>query len=187
MEHHDAELVTRSLTGDHGAFEALIGRHQLRARAVAGAVLAGDQSAVDDVVQEAFVLAYRRLDDLGDPQRFAAWLRRIVHNQAVSWLRRHRKGRVVALGDHDVPDDGQGDATVQADDGDANPMLDKLRAALPKLRANYREILGLKYEAQLGYEAIADTLGISVANVEKRLYRARKRLLELIEHGDAER
>lgn len=173
----DAELVSRTLAGDRSAFEALVGAYQARACAIAGSVLAGDQAAIDDAVQEAFVLAYRRLGDLGNPERFAAWLRRIVHNQAVTWLRRHRRGKTMALADDGLVADA--DADDPADEAAAE-RLAQLQAVLPKLRAPYREILALKYEAGLSYDEIAATLGTSVANVEKRLYRARKRLLDLM-------
>jgi RNA polymerase sigma factor (sigma-70 family) len=55
-----------------------------------------------------------------------------------------------------------------------------LRTALSKISRQYREILALKYEANLNYDQIAETLGLSQANVEKRLYRARQALLALM-------
>ena len=70
MAEHDGPLVLRTLAGDRSAFEALVGSYLARAEAVAAAVVNGDRSAVDDVVQEAFVLAYRKLDKLSDPERF---------------------------------------------------------------------------------------------------------------------
>jgi len=171
MSEVDAELVKRVIAGDRAAFEALVSAHLLRARAVARGVL-GDDVAVDDAVQEAFLRAYARLGQLGDPVTFPAWLSTIVRNEAVSWLRRHARARGVdlkAAEDHVRPE------AVPED-----PQLEPLRLALAKLSASYREILALKYDAGLNYEQIAEVLDLAVPNVEKRLYRARQALIRLM-------
>jgi RNA polymerase sigma-70 factor (ECF subfamily) len=169
LSQDDAELVRRTMGGDRAAFEALIAAHLSRARAVARSVL-GDDPAVDDVLQEGFLRAYDRLGQLGEPATFPAWLCTIVRNEAVTWIRRHARTRAVGI-------EAAADAP-QRDRDPENPRLAPLRAALATLPASYREIIVLKYDAGLSYEQIAETLGTSVANVEKRLYRARQRLLE---------
>jgi RNA polymerase sigma-70 factor (ECF subfamily) len=171
MAETDGVLVRRVLEGDRGAFEALVVTHLMRARAVARSVL-GDDPAVDDAVQEAFLRAYDHLGQLGEPATFPAWLCTIVRNEAVTWLRRNARVRVVAI-------EHAGDQPHVEAQGE-NPRLERLRAALAKIPPQYREILALKYEAGLDYERIAESLGLSVANVEKRLYRARQALLVLM-------
>ncbi len=171
MSEADAQLVQRTLDGDRTAFEALVSMHVARARAVARGVL-GDDVAVDDVVQESFMRAYNHLGQLGELATFPAWLSTIVRNEAVSWLRRNARVRSV---DTDILNE-----VPQAEAEDENPLFDRLRGALKRLAPQYREILTLKYEAGLDYEQIAETLGIAVSNVEKRLYRARQALLTLL-------
>jgi RNA polymerase sigma-70 factor (ECF subfamily) len=169
----DAELVRRTMSGDRAAFEALVASHLARAHAVARSVL-HDDPAVDDVVQEAFIRAYDHLGQLGDPATFPSWLGAIVRNQAISWIRRSARTRAVSL-------DHADSAPHPEPDGDpANLRLEKLRASLERLPASYREVLRLKYDAALNYDQIAETLGISVANVEKRLYRARQQLMAMM-------
>lgn len=170
MSQEDAALVARTLAGDRSAFEALMATHLPRARAVARAVL-GDDPAVDDVLQEGFLRAYDRLGQLGDPATFPAWVCVIVRNESISWLRRHARGRTQPLEQPLEP-------VAREAQGGENPRLAPLRAALDGLSPSYRTIIRLKYETDLSYEEIAATLGISVANVEKRLYRARQQLLE---------
>lgn len=172
MSDQDAELVRRTMAGERAAFEALVAAHLARTRAIARAVV-GDQAAVDDVVQEGFLRAYDRLGQLTEPATFPSWLGTIVRNEAITWLRRNVRNRALSLDqvdpgtdDHERPD---------------NPQLERLRQALPRLSPAYREILALKYDAGCDYDRIADTLGISVQNVEKRLYRARQALLKLME------
>jgi RNA polymerase sigma-70 factor (ECF subfamily) len=171
MAEVDAELVRRTLAGDQAAFEALVSAHLARAQAVARAVVR-DRSTCDDVVQEAFLRAYDRLGQLGDPSTFPSWLTVIVRNEAVTWLRRHARPEQVALERVAEPAQREGAA--------ADPRLDALREAMERLPAAYREILRLKYDANLDYQQIAETLDLSVANVEKRLYRARQALLALM-------
>jgi RNA polymerase sigma-70 factor, ECF subfamily len=171
MAEADIPFVARTLAGDRSAFEALMTMYMSRARVVARSVL-GDDVAVDDVVQEAFIRAYERLGQLTEPANFPAWLSTIVRNEAVSWLRRHARVRNVNTDIlKEVP---------QSEAPQENPQTDMLQSALRRLNPQYREILLLKYEAGLDYEKIAETLGINLSNVEKRLYRARQALLALL-------
>jgi RNA polymerase sigma factor (sigma-70 family) len=69
---------------------------------------------------------------------------------------------------------------VQPEPEREHPMLERLRSALVRISPQYREVLALKYEAGLDYDKIAEVLGLSVSNVEKRLYRARQALFVLM-------
>ena len=167
MSHQDADLVERTLRGERAAFEVLVASHLRRAQALARAVVR-EPHAVDDVVQEAFLRAYRQLGTLTVPAHFPSWLGAIVRNEAVTWLRRNARGHL----------DLTGQTLVATETVAPDPRLEALSAALSQLPPAYREILALKYDAGLDYHAIAETLAISVANVEKKLYRARQALLE---------
>lgn len=178
MAQQDAELVERVLDGDRVAFEALMAAHLERVRAIAGSLL-GNDPQVDDVVQETFLHAYRRLGQLHEPASFPSWLARIARNEAVNLLRRkqrqRRTGAVSLAAVAEQPaEDHQEEEQQQAE------RLKMLDAALADLQPSYREIIALKYDADLSYEQIAETLATSVANVEKRLYRARQKLLQLM-------
>lgn len=167
MSADDAILVARTLAGDRSAFEALVATHLRRAQALARVVVR-DAAAIDDVVQESFIRAYDRLGSLSEPAHFPTWLGTIVRNEAVTWLRRHARH-------------GQSLESLQVtapEPLEVDPRLQRLTDAMAQLSPAYREIIALKYEADLDYAQIAETLGLSVANVEKRLYRARQALLE---------
>lgn len=167
MSADDAILVARTLAGDRTAFEALVATHLRRAQALAR-VIVRDASSVDDVVQESFIRAYDRLGSLSEPAHFPTWLGTIVRNEAVSWLRRHaRRGQSL-----------ENQQIAAPEPHDVDPRLLRLQDAMTHLSPAYRDIIALKYEADLDYQQIAETLGLSVANVEKRLYRARQALLE---------
>src|SRR3954471_18368803 len=100
MSEEDAQLVARTLAGDSTAFEALVVGHLGRAQAVARAVL-GNHSAIDDVVQEAFLRSYDRLGQLTEPATFPSWLATIVRHEAVNYLRRSARVRSVELTEAD--------------------------------------------------------------------------------------
>lgn len=170
MAEVDAELVRRVLAGDRSAFESLVFTHTPRLRAVARQVVGYDETVVDDVVQEAFLHAYRQLGRLSEPAAFPGWVCVIARNEAVTWLRRHARGRTVQI------EAAENQTAASENNSGVDPA--PLRQALAGILPAYREIIALKYEAHLSYEQIAETLGISVTNVEKRLYRARQALLE---------
>jgi RNA polymerase sigma-70 factor (ECF subfamily) len=172
MSEFDADLVHRTLAGERSAFEALVAAHLVRAKAVARSVL-GSDGATEDVVQEAFARAYSHLGQLTEPSVFPSWLASIVRNEAISWMRRNARHRSRALHDNI--------AAAPAGTPEEDPALAKLRQAMKQLSAPYREVLALKYEAGCSYDKIAETLGLSVTNVEKRLYRARQALLRLMD------
>jgi RNA polymerase sigma factor (sigma-70 family) len=163
----DALLVERCRSGDRSAFAALVAVHLPRMHAIAVAVV-HDPVVADDVVQETFLKAWTRLGQLTDPTTFAAWTARITRNEAISVLRRSRQARSVPVEE----------AMLTAPNAEEpDPRFAALRTALVGLKPEYREILALRYDANLDYEAISATLGITRANVEKRLYRARQALL----------
>jgi RNA polymerase sigma-70 factor, ECF subfamily len=158
----DVDLVARTLAGERSAFDALVARYLVRMRALARAVL-GPGQAADDAVQEAFLRAFRQLGELGDGARFAPWLSRIVHREA---LRLASARPVVPLAT-----DPPAPALV-----DADPRVAVVRRHLEGLDAASRTVLRLRYEAGQSVLAIAATLGISEAAAEKRLQRARTAL-----------
>jgi len=98
----DAELVDRARAGNMAAKEALYGRHARGAFGLAHRVLSGDE--VEDVVQDAFMTAFERLEQLRDGQAFAAWLFSIVIGRARSRLRKRRWLRMLGLGRNEAHD-----------------------------------------------------------------------------------
>src|SRR4051812_34503289 len=90
----DAELATRAHRGDGAAFELIMRRHNRRLFRLARSLLRDDAEA-EDVLQEAYLRAYARLGELADRQALAAWLARIIVNEALG--RRRARARVVSL------------------------------------------------------------------------------------------
>ena len=148
--------------GDVECFVALCHRHYATLVAVARAVLR-DAHLAEDAAQEALAIACQRLSTLKEPRRFGAWLVTICRNEANHILR--RRPRVERLGERDVP------ATPHHDQADE---IAAIRQAADSLPVESRELLYLRYDNELSYEAIADLLGLTVEAVHGRLRRAKQ-------------
>src|SRR5918911_3965517 len=96
LQASDAELAARAAAGDRGAFELIMRRHNRRLFRLARSLVRSDEEA-EDVLQEAYVRAFARLSDLASGGALAAWLARIVANEALGRLR--AGARVVSLED----------------------------------------------------------------------------------------
>lgn len=156
-------LVVRAQQGDHDAFEQLVVMQLTKSGATARMIV-GDAAAADDVVQEAFVQAWRSLPRLREPRAFEAWLRRLVVNRSLNHRRAaHRLERAVirlrpaltAPG----PERGVADR-------------DELERALRRLTADQRAVLVLRYGHDLSGAGLADALGINHGAARSRLHAA---------------
>jgi RNA polymerase sigma-70 factor (ECF subfamily) len=174
----DTEVVIRARAGEASAFDVLVRRRLDAAYALAFAILREEADA-RDAVQEAFLSAWRELRGLRDPERFDAWLTRIVVNTCRSALRRRHRVHVREV--RVVLDDGESDPGPEADSG-ARPMAealaqaDAIRRAFVRLRPDERTILALHHVEERPVTEIAAILGIPVGTAKWRLHAARKAL-----------
>jgi RNA polymerase sigma-70 factor (ECF subfamily) len=177
-------LVELAMRSDSAAFAKLVRRYERTALAIAYAVV-GDASLASDVAQDAFLRCWQRLCELDDPDRFGAWLSRIVRNLATDHLRRRRKE--ISSEDQDQTNDpGQViDPSSAIDHSDRKSQIDRAIAELDELS---RSIVVLKYYEALSSKQIAELLEISPAAVDMRLSRARSELrqkLAVLSDADA--
>jgi RNA polymerase sigma-70 factor, ECF subfamily len=160
----DAEHVREAQGGSEHAFARLYERY---ARVVHGLLLARVPRAdVDDLVQDVFLTAWRRLDALRDPAAFGGWLTMIARNRATDF---HRRTPVLA----DLPADvAAHDATAARTE--AHAILELIRT-LPDA---YRETLVLRLVEGLTGPEIAERTGLTAASVRVNLHRGMKLLRE---------
>jgi RNA polymerase sigma-70 factor (ECF subfamily) len=168
----DADLVERAASGDVAAFESLVATRLTRAHRTASAIL-GNAADAHDVVQDAFVAAWRRLPTLRDRRRFDAWLNSAIVNRCRDVLRQRRRSRQVALDDTVEPwaDDG----TAQVDDHAV------LAAAFEALSAEQRHILVMHHLHRVPVADLAAELGIPEGTLKWRLHAARAALDRALE------
>jgi RNA polymerase sigma factor (sigma-70 family) len=170
VKRSDAALVRQTLQGKRASFEELIQRHASMARALALAHVRVRDDA-DDVVQDAFVEAFRCLDTLRDPGKFGAWLAALV---------RHRAARVKAQRkrDADYAESQSGTESAVHPDPAQTETWTRVRQAVDELEAGAREVVVLRYFAGKSSREIGAILDLSPAAVRKRLQRARHDLAE---------
>ena len=167
----DARLAARTLAGDTDAFEILVTRYERVLFRVACRML-GDHEDARDATQEAFLSAYRKLDRFDTRRRFFSWLYRILLNECLNARRDRRPHEAV------TPELVVG-GSVQ-DVVEASERRRRVQQALLALPHDYRAVIVLRHFEELGYDEIADALGIPSKTVKSRLYTARQRLGELL-------
>ena len=178
----DATLVAAVRRGDDRAFEQLYSRYQRRISAYVYGMVK-DHGRAEDITQEVFISALRRMRETDRAIAFKPWIYEIAKNACIDQFRRSRRAEEVSM------DAGEG--LGQADHGrlaaaeptpddavDAKQQLDHLCGAFGGLSDSHHEILVLREFEGLSYREIGDRMGLSRPGVESTLFRARKRLTE---------
>ncbi len=181
----DSVAVGAVRAGDPERYRELVERHHRRVYAVAWSRL-GDPTLAEEVTQEAFIRAYRRLWMLGDGEKFAPWVSSIARRLAINSGLRHR--RELSKRERWALEQALPDASSpQPEDTDGSCSPETLGHWLAELEPAHRECLVLFYlEGKSGAEAAA-ALGIKESALRVRLHRARSVLRERIEEhlGDS--
>ncbi|HEX5436516.1 MAG TPA: RNA polymerase sigma factor [Gemmatimonadaceae bacterium] len=171
----DAAVVRRVLAGDVEAFALLVDRYYDRYARYATHML-GSREDAEEVLQDAFLRAYRSLARYEERERFAAWLFRIVMNQCRTVVARRRK-RELSLPDWALLAPAAGAAVQPAEQC---LLREELAHALAQLQPEQREAVLLKYTEEFTYEEMATITGTRVSALKMRVKRACDRLRELL-------
>ena len=165
-------LVERAREGDDVAFSELVDLDGDLCYGIAYRILR-DAMQAQDAVQQAFLIAWRELPRLRDPERFGPWLHRLLVNACYEELRRHRRWNTNI---RVLPVDGPSgpDPTVSVDDRDT---LDR---AFTRLTPQHRAVFVLHHHAGLPLAEIADIVGVPVGTVKSRLHHATRTLRSAI-------
>jgi RNA polymerase sigma-70 factor (ECF subfamily) len=183
----DAELVGRIARHDQAAFEVLMRRHNGKLFRVARAILKDDAEA-EDALQDAYLDAYRHINDFQGGARLSTWLTRIVINQALMRLRKHRRDRIVVpFGDGRAIEPDQAE-TDMADERSESPPAATLRAEIRRalerrideLPVAFRTVFVMREVEDMTVDETAECLSIPAATVRTRLFRARALLREAL-------
>ena len=173
------DLVERAQRGDHDAFETLAGAAIGRLDTAARLVLR-DPDWAKDAVQDALVRAWRNLPGLRDPDRFEAWLHRLLVRACYDELRRHKRRPIeVELTGLEWP--STHDETSSADEREA------LERGFRGLDPDQRLVVVLHYYLDLPLPEVAATLGVPLGTAKSRLHRGlaalRRRLVAPTDPG----
>ncbi len=168
----DAELLRRACRGDRDAFGQIVAIHQIAALRLA-TIISGDSTEAYDIVQEAFVRAFRALPTIRSSEAIAPWLMRVVANEAKNtrrgaWRRDRRHQRHAAL----RPIVVAGPDEVALSDIDARALM----RAVGALSERDRTIIGCRFFAGLSETETAAALDVAPGTVKSRTSRALGRL-----------
>ena len=173
--HH--ELIERCRQGDREAHYQIYKLYSRSMYNVAYRIVNNTEEA-EDVLQEAFVNAFRSLDFYRGDATFGAWLKRIVVNKAINYLKRRRMER---LPDHevwDVPEEERPNELEQF------PFtVDQVRQAIERLPDGYRAVLSLYLLEGYDHSEIGEIMGITESTSKSQFNRSKKKLRELLEGG----
>ena len=174
----DAALVRRVQAGDTGAYADLVARYRDRLGRYALHML-GNREDAEEVLQDAFVRAYRSLARCDDPERFGAWLYGILVNRCrTAGARATRRARRFV---HDPA--ALETAPLAGPDG-RTEWDDTVRWALARLPSDAREAFLLKHVEELEYEDMARLTGAGVSALKMRVKRAREQLQAMLKEAE---
>ncbi|MGH2886413.1 MAG: RNA polymerase sigma factor, partial [Solirubrobacteraceae bacterium] len=177
----DHDLVTAVRRGEDSAFEELFSRYRGRIRSYVSGILS-DADRAEDITQEVFISALRRLRNTERPIAFKPWIYQIAKNACIDELRRTRRNLEVPLEEERERPDGDG-RVLPGEPGpevviESKQLLEDLRGAFRGVSELHHRILVLRELEGLSYHEIGARLGMSRPVVESTLFRARRRLAE---------
>ncbi len=171
MSGSDGDLVAAARSGRREAYDELVRRHAARIGAVCRSRV-GPRGPVEDMVQEAFLRAYRGLANLDEPEKFGSWLYGIATRACLDWLKAKERGQrsFDALGD---PDGLRRPGPAEEPERSA-----RLHDQIDALPESYREVVLLFYYRKQSYQEMSRLLNLSPAAINARLTKARAMLRE---------
>lgn len=174
------EVVAAAQAGDERAFAQIVHHYQRAVFTIAWR-MAGEASTAEDLAQEVFLRAWRKLGTfrLGAPLK--PWLLRLASNVCINALKKRRPTAVSMLGNED------GDAREPASEAPGAPELaakgeaaELLERAIAQLPDDYRLVVTLRHVEELSCEEIAAALGRPLGTIKVQLFRARERLRRML-------
>jgi RNA polymerase sigma-70 factor, ECF subfamily len=182
-QHPDVALVERVRAGDISAYDTLVRKYERQLFRIAQHITQNREDA-EDVMQDAFLKAYEKLDQFQGNSKFYTWLVRIAVNESLMRLRKRRTGKMVSI-DEDLETE---EGTVPRDLADWAPnpeqnytqteLGDILEKTIKGLPPGFKVVFELRDVQGLSTEDTAEALGLSVPAVKSRLLRARLQLRE---------
>ncbi|MBL7849301.1 MAG: RNA polymerase sigma factor [Cyclobacteriaceae bacterium] len=170
-----ADLIEQCRQGSREAHYRL---YKLYARSMynVGYRIVNHAGEAEDVLQEAFISAFRNLEYYRGDASFGSWLKRIVVNKAINVLKKRRAEPLEEGADFEVAD--------PADDEREFPYtVDQVKKAIAALPDGYRSVLSLYLLEGYDHAEIAEIMGISESTSKSQFNRSKKKLLSLLEEG----
>lgn len=185
MNEQEQLWVEQARAGDDEAFGRLVEAFQRPVFNLAYRML-GNPTEAEDAAQETFLRAYAKLKQYDPEHKFSTWILSIANHHCIDRLRK-RRVTYLSIDDNPVLMNLEGDSPAPEPMAVRREEARELQALLQELAPDYRTPLILRYWQEYSYQEIADTMGISLASVKTRLFRARKQLAEIYQQAEVNR
>ena len=175
----DTDLVAETLAGQQLSFQLLVERHQGRLFAVVRNYTR-NRVEVEDIVQDAFLKAFKRLDSFQHQASFSTWLQRIAINTALDFIKRCGRSPITAVDDPEIIAERVPQVLAPGARLEREEIAEITHTVLDELPEIFRTVIIMRELEDRTYQEIADLLEISIGTVESRLYRARARFKDAL-------
>jgi RNA polymerase sigma factor (sigma-70 family) len=181
----DIFYIEQVLAGKSSAFSHIVDRHKDRAYNLAFRIC-GNREEAEEIAQDSFLKAFRSLKGFKMKSSFSTWLYRIVYNTSISHVRIRKKG-ILSL--EDFPADATDfiGSNPSEDEAEIEYRSSLINFTLQKITDEERGLISLYYYEEMSTEEISDVTGISKSNIKVKLFRARQKMMEIIEKVEKKR
>ena len=180
MQKDDVQLIRKILSGDDEAFTTLVGKHQKSVHALVWRKI-GDFHIAEEITQDTFLQAYKKLSTLRNPNQFAGWLYVIANNLCKRW-RQKKKLSTQSLEGTSMAEIEKSSYKRYVSEQQETAINERrheiVKKLLQRLPESERTVVTLHYLGEMTAKEIGRFLGVSVNTINSRLRRAKKRLQE---------
>ena len=176
--------VEAARRGDKQAFSQLVQAYQRPVYNLTYRML-GNSEEAEDAAQETFLRAYARLGQYDPQMKFSTWVFSIANHHCIDRLRK-RRATHISIDDNPVLENLQEDTPQPEHQALEREQSIELQGLINLLEPEYRTPLVLRYWEEMSYEEIAEAMGVTVAAVKSRLFRARQQLMALYESDQSQ-
>lgn len=169
----DKLIVEKCLKGDTDSFEYLVAKYKKLVYSIAFRFF-NDPHLAEDITQEVFFKAYRKLNMYDTNMKFSAWISRITHNTCIDTIRKNKNYSVAAEENPVIEDTAEAADEIVVEKEKREWLEEQIRLLKPA----YKTPLLLFHQGGLSYEEIAKSMNVPLSIVKNRIYRARKMLKE---------
>lgn len=181
IEASDEEIVRLTLL-DKEAFAPLITRYEAKLARYLERLGVGLLEDREDILQNAFIKAYKNLNSFDTTLTFSSWMYRIAHNEAMSFFRKkHARPQIILSEESEILL-----TELRDEHADASHLTElrlsreELAKAFQTLEPRYRDVIALRYFEERSYSEMSDILEVPVGTVSTLLYRAKRALREVL-------
>jgi RNA polymerase sigma-70 factor (ECF subfamily) len=177
LSKEEAELIARCKKGDIKSYELLYCRYRLAMYHTCLRIVINIADA-EDILQDAFMDAFTNLDKIKNMEAFAGWLKRIVINKSINFIKRHKRNWL----ELEAADTDEIEVSETFDELEFSTKIEAVTKALNMLNDKYRAVINLHVFEQMSFEDIAALMEIPSATVRSQYLRGKQKVLTIIGH-----